>query len=62
MKTLLAAVLLSTLAAPVLAMQAPVIDFGFNTTVPADEQVERRSGACPKNKGVAREGSTCGGV
>ena len=68
MKTLIAAVLLSCLSAPVLAMDAamPLPMFGISSDVlfPGMDEFGRRSGLCPKRgaKIVAREGSTCGGV
>lgn len=67
MKTLIAALVLSTLAAPVLAMDAPA--FPMSGVVSADvlfpsvDEFGRRSGNCPKRGAlIAREGSTCGGV
>jgi len=69
MKTLFAALLLSTLAAPVLALDLPMFAGGGVTTgdllFPSVDEFGRRSGICPPRGGarvVAREGSPCGGV
>ena len=59
MKTLFAAVLLATFAAPVLAMDhvttTTVSGDRIETVLPGLDALGRRSGAC-------REGSRCGGV
>jgi hypothetical protein len=68
MKTLIVAVLLSSLSAPVLAMDTamplPMIGISSEVLFPGMDEFGRRSGLCPKRgaKVVAREGSTCGGV
>ena len=68
MKTLIAALILSTLSAPVLAMDAsPFTAIGATTAdvlFPSADEFGRRSGHCPKRgaKIAGREGSTCGGV
>ncbi len=68
MKTLIAALLVSTLAAPVLAMEMPLFAADGITAsevlFPMVDEFGRRSGNCPARgaKSVAREGSTCGGV
>lgn len=59
MKTLIAAVLFATIAAPVLAMDHAYVTTATGVTVdtvmPGADILGRRSGAC-------REGSRCGGV
>jgi hypothetical protein len=59
MKTLIAAVLFATLAAPVLAMDhvwtTTAAGVAVDTAMPGADILGRRSGAC-------REGSRCGGV
>ena len=68
MKTLIAALFVSTLAAPVLAMEMPLFAADGITAsellFPMVDDFGRRSGNCPARgaKSVAREGSTCGGV
>lgn len=61
MKTLIAAMLLSSLAAPVLAVERPVLTVlsadRVSVAVPSPGAVDRRSGRC-----MSREGSACGGV
>jgi hypothetical protein len=61
MKTLIAVALLSTLAAPVLATERPVLSDVVTSSdavaVPSTDAVGRRSGRC-----FSREGSPCGGV
>lgn len=60
MKSLLAVLILSTLAVPALAAQAPVyapIPEAVTTDLPTPDGLDRRSGRC-----VSREGSACGGV
>ena len=67
-KTLIAAVLLSSFSAPVLAMDTamplPLVGISADVLFPGIDEFGRRSGLCPKRgaKVVAREGSTCGGV
>ena len=74
MKTLLTALILSSLSGPVLALNLPVgADAGlsvFDTLGPSADEFGRRSGRCAHRPAqvlvpgqiVAREGSTCGGV
>lgn len=68
MKTLIVALLLSSVTAPVLAMDAamprPLAGISSDVLFPGMDEFGRRSGLCPKigAKLVAREGSTCGGV
>lgn len=68
MKTLIAALVLSTLSAPVVAMDVsmpvPMAGISADVLFPGLDGFDRRSGLCPKigAKIVAREGSTCGGV
>ena len=66
MKTLIAVLLLSSLSAPVLAMQGSAAlitgEVVVDGLVPGADDVGRRSGNCPRRGTVAREGSVCGGV
>lgn len=66
MKTLFAALLLSTLAAPVLALDVPLFAVAGVTSsdllFPVEDAFGRRSGNCPSRPGIARAGSTCGGA
>jgi hypothetical protein len=66
MKTLIAALLLSTLAAPVLAMDVPMVAIDGITAsdvlFPSVDEFGRRSGNCPSRPGIARVGSVCGGA
>lgn len=68
MKTLFTALLLTTLAAPVLALDLPMFAASGVTSqdllFPAAEGIDRRSGRCPSRtaKLIAGEGSACGGV
>ena len=69
MKTLFAALILSTLAAPVLALHLPVTAKPGAAASSSDE-FGRRSGRCPHHpmapltagQDIARSGSACGGV
>lgn len=71
MKSLLSALVLSSLAAPVLALTLPAAGDAV-VVAPSGEEIGRRSGACPNRPEqpllpggvVARERSTntCGGV
>ena len=66
MKSLVTALILSTLAAPVLALHLPVA----GVAAPSSDEFGRRSGRCPHRpeapvvpgQDIAREGSACGGV
>lgn len=70
MKSLVTALILSAIAAPVLALNLTAIGTETGITSPSADQFDRRSGRCPKHPGlivnsnqiVAREGSACGGV
>ncbi len=68
MKAVIAALLLSTIAAPVLALDvSPFVGIGassIDVQAPTVDEFGRRSGACAKHarKAIGREGSTCGGV
>ena len=74
MKTLITALILSTLTGPVLALTLPgsAVSGAAVTDMlnPNADELGRRSGRCPRNpepvmlpgQVVAREGSTCGGV
>ena len=66
MKILIAAVLLSSLSAPVLALEGSLSLVASHTTAgtltPTADEFGRRSGHCPKRATTAREGAICGGV
>jgi hypothetical protein len=72
MKTLIAALILSSLTGPVLAMGliAPANPSVLGTEAPSADEFGRRSGRCAHHpvdllipgQVVAREGSACGGV
>ncbi len=74
MKTLFTALILTSLAAPVLALDLPAVArlgvSALDVLSPSDDAFGRRSGRCPHRpeqplvagQVVAREGSTCGGV
>ena len=68
MKTVFAALLVSTLASPGLAFDVPLFATGgvsaSDLLFPTVDEFGRRSGACPSRgaKLIAREGSACGGV
>jgi len=64
MKTLMTALLFSTLALPVpLMAAASVTARPLAQSLAAPDLVERRSGTCPKHGGgIRREGTPCGGV
>jgi hypothetical protein len=70
MKALFTALILSTLAAPVLALQLPQAASDTGIAAPSSDEFGRRSGRCPHRpeapliagQNIARSGSTCGGV
>lgn len=70
MKSLVTALILSAIAAPVLALNLTTIGTETGITSPSADEFGRRSNRCPKHPGlivgtsqiVAREGSACGGV
>ena len=62
MKLILAAAVLASMIAPVAAVAQPTAAPAFEDILGLDGLFDRRSGHCPSGKGVAREGSICGGV
>ena len=70
MKSLVTALILSTLAAPVLALHLPVAGGDTAIAAPSSEDFGRRSGRCPHRpeaplvigNDFGRDGSGCGGV
>lgn len=70
MKSLFTALILSSLAAPVLALHLPMAGSDSGITAPSADEFGRRSGRCPHRpeaplvpgQDIGREGSGCGGV